>query len=132
MGRRGGHRFQRPRHARLLRDRLVDLPDEPGRQPSEPDHGHRHARGQANRGGVQPVMKRSTLLLTALTVLFAGHFARVLLPSIIWYLQEVLLVSIGQSALIWYAPFILALAVPLLARSLQPRGTICAGGTRNP
>ena len=57
-------------------------------------------------------MKRSTLLLTALTMLFAGQFTRVLLPSLMWYLREVLGVSIGQLVLVWYGPFILALAVP--------------------
>jgi endonuclease/exonuclease/phosphatase family metal-dependent hydrolase len=73
-------------------------------------------------------MKRSNLLPATLTVIFLAQFVRLLLPSIIWYLQEVLLVSIGQSVLIWYGPFILGLAIPLLARWAQPRSVMRTAG----
>jgi endonuclease/exonuclease/phosphatase family metal-dependent hydrolase len=73
-------------------------------------------------------MKRSTLLLTALTLLFAGQFVRLLVPSLNWYLRQDLGVGIGQVVLIWYGPFILALAIPLLAMRLEPRSAIWAGG----
>jgi endonuclease/exonuclease/phosphatase family metal-dependent hydrolase len=73
-------------------------------------------------------MKRSTLLLTALTMVFLAQFVRLLLPSLIWYLEEDLKVTVAQSAAIWYGPFVLSLAVPLLARRFGPRGALWIGG----
>src|SRR5437870_2080434 len=71
---------------------------------------------------------RSILILTALSILFGAQCCRVILPSIIWYLEEVLGVSVQQGVLYWSGPFIVAALTPLLVWWLKPRGAFWAAG----
>jgi endonuclease/exonuclease/phosphatase family metal-dependent hydrolase len=71
---------------------------------------------------------RSILILTALSILFGAQCFRVILPSIIWYLEEVLGVSVQQGVLYWSGPFIVASLAPLLVWWLKPRGAFWAAG----
>jgi len=71
---------------------------------------------------------RGILILTALAVVFGAQCLRVLLPSIIWYLEEVLGFSVQQGLLVWVAPFLLAALIPFLAIWLKPKGVIWAVG----
>src|SRR5690242_13896778 len=69
------------------------------------------------------------LRLTTLAVVFGAQCLRVLLPSIIWYLEEVLGYSVQQGLLVWVAPFLLAAVVPLLVWWLKPKAAyVVAGG----
>jgi len=81
---------------------------------------------QVTAGG--PQARRSIMVLTALVLLFAAQFLRVLLPDIIWYLEEVLGVAVAPAVLYWLGPFVLALAAPVLVRWLKPRGALWVAG----
>jgi endonuclease/exonuclease/phosphatase family metal-dependent hydrolase len=72
--------------------------------------------------------RRSILVLTALGLVFAAQFLRVLLPDIIWYLEEVLGVGVAQAVPYWVGPFALALWAPALVWWLRPRGALWAAG----
>jgi endonuclease/exonuclease/phosphatase family metal-dependent hydrolase len=63
-------------------------------------------------------MNHSFLLLTALTMIFGAHLLRVLLPALTWYWGATRSLSAWQVAAANYAPVILALPAPLLARRL--------------
>ena len=73
-------------------------------------------------------MKRSTLALTALSLLFGAQSLRVLLPSLVWYWGATLGMSVWQVVLYAYAPIVLALAAPLLVGRLKPRGALWVVG----
>lgn len=72
-------------------------------------------------------MKRSSLLLAALTLVLGAQSVRVFLPALILYIGEGP-VDPAVFALFAYAPFILALAAPLLAWWLKPRGALWVSG----
>ena len=72
--------------------------------------------------------RRSILVLTALVLLFAAQFLRVLLPDIIWYLEEVLGVGVAPAVPYWLGPFVLALLAPILVLWLKPRGALWVAG----
>ncbi len=73
-------------------------------------------------------MKRLILVLSALTLLFGMQAIRILLPWLIWYGSEELHMSLLQIVLIAFAPFIVAMAAPLLVRLLKPRGALWVAG----
>ena len=75
-----------------------------------------------------PSMKLSTLILVALTLLFAGQSFRVLLPSLVWYWGSTLDMRAELVVSYAYAPVVLALVAPLLVRWLKPRGALWAVG----
>src|SRR5436305_10046019 len=72
--------------------------------------------------------RRSILVLTALVLLFAAQFLRMMLPSLTWYLEEVLGFSFWQAALLWCGPFLAAFAAPLLVRWRGPQGAFWIAG----
>ena len=73
-------------------------------------------------------MKYSALILTALTLLLGGQSIRVLLPTLVWHWGANLGMSQWLVVLCAYAPTIVALTAPLLARWLKPRGALWAAG----
>ena len=74
-------------------------------------------------------MKRSSLVLAALTIVLGAQSMRVFLPALILHIGEGP-VNPAVFALFAYGPFGLALAGPLLVRWLKPRGAwwVAGGG----
>ena len=73
-------------------------------------------------------MQRSTLVLTALTILFGAQSIRVLLPSLTWYWGATLGLTTGQLVIATYAPVTLAWLAPLLGQWLGLGRTMRAFG----
>jgi endonuclease/exonuclease/phosphatase family metal-dependent hydrolase len=69
-----------------------------------------------------------TLGLTALTVVLGAQCLRVLLPTLVWHWWANLGLSQWLLVVCAYAPAILALAAPVLARWLGPRGALWTAG----
>ena len=76
----------------------------------------------------RPNLKRSTLILVALTLLFGAQSIRVLLSSFVWYLYTTLGMNVWRVVQAGYGTFALALAAPLLVRWLKPRGALWVAG----
>src|SRR5689334_4330897 len=72
-------------------------------------------------------MTRSSLVLAALTLVLGAQSVRVFLPALILHIGEGP-VNPAVFALYAYGPFLLALAGPLLAWALKPRGAILLAG----
>ena len=73
-------------------------------------------------------MKRSILILTALTLLFGAQSIRVLLPSLTFYWRAILGLTAGQVVAASYAPVTLAWLAPILAKRLGLGRTLLAFG----
>ena len=76
----------------------------------------------------RPSMKRSTLILVALTLLLGAQSIRVLIPSLILYLYTTLHVNVWVVVVAGYGTFALALMAPLLVRWFTPRGAFWVAG----
>ena len=73
-------------------------------------------------------MNKALLGLTTLTVVLGAQLLRVLLSTLIWHWGANLGLSSGWVVTCAYAPTLLALAAPALARRMGPRGALWAAG----
>jgi endonuclease/exonuclease/phosphatase family metal-dependent hydrolase len=73
-------------------------------------------------------MKRSKLILVALTLLLGLQSIRVLIPSLVLYLYATLNVNVWVVMVAGYGTFALAFVTPLLVRWLTPRGACWVAG----
>jgi endonuclease/exonuclease/phosphatase family metal-dependent hydrolase len=73
-------------------------------------------------------MNKPLLGLTTLTAVLGAQLLRVMLPTLVWHWGANLGLSYGWVVTCAYAPTLLALAAPALARRMGPRGALWAAG----